>query len=63
MQCKHERIVRSKFGELFIETSDRDWQERLEAWKADRTKPCPIPAGHMIFSNPEQYGAELVWPA
>lgn len=63
MQRKHERIVRSRFGELFIETSARDWLERLEAWKADHTKPCPMPAGHLIFRHPEQYGAELIEPA
>ena len=63
MQRKHERIARSKRGELFIETSDRDWKERLEAWKADRTLPCPMPAGHMMFSHPEQCGVELIEPA
>jgi hypothetical protein len=46
-----DKIV-EKFGEKFIETSPKDWDARLEAWKADHTQPCPMPRGHEMFKKP-----------
>ena len=37
------------------------WSEAFEAWinalKAARDAPQPMPAGHCMFVNPEQHGA------
>lgn len=41
--------------EIFIETSDADWQHRLAMWKtlhySDPLCPCPMPKGHVMFLN------------
>lgn len=64
MQRKREpRVVRTRSGELFIETGPREWKNRLAAWDADHSQPCPLPTGHRIFRYPEEYGAEFIRPA
>jgi hypothetical protein len=36
-------------GELFCECPRKDWQRVLAEWKADHSKPCPMPVGHIMF--------------
>jgi hypothetical protein len=46
----------TKNGAIYIETSGRDWQPRLEIWR-EQTKlgnkevPCPMPKGHPMFKE------------
>ena len=46
--------------EVFIETAPKDWVDRLVAWNADRSKPCPMPVGHRMFRYPAEYDCERV---
>ena len=59
-----DRIVRRiATGELYIETRclpPNLWQARLEAWRADRNLPCPMPHLHFMFETPTIYGCERV---
>ncbi len=60
MAHKPDRIVRKlESGERFIETPAEYWAPRLAAWKRDRSQPCPMPLGHLMFSHPAAYGAVL----
>ena len=54
------KIARSWNGELFIETPVKLWNERLAIWKADKTQPCPMPKGHVMFRKNNGMGYELV---
>ena len=53
-------VEKKKSGERFIETDIRGWARRLDAWRADRRQPCPMPKGHLMFVHPQDYGCVRV---
>lgn len=54
-KMKNKMVRHIVTRELFIETESADWGERLEAWKVDHEKPCPMPTGHHMFSKMRGY--------
>jgi hypothetical protein len=46
---------RELYGEVFIETSHKDWGHRLFVWRklhsTDPQCPCPMVKGHIMFKS------------
>jgi len=51
-------------GEIFIETEDAQWEERLMTWRKEVKSsengqtlcPCPLPKGHLNFEEMSPHG-------
>lgn len=53
---KHVKSLRT--GEVFCECPRSQWGQKLAEWRADHSRPAPMPAGHMMFraENYQDYG-------
>jgi len=50
-----QKVRNINTNEIYISTTDAQWQFRLAEWKRqhlnDPNCPCPMPAGHIMFRN------------
>jgi len=40
---------------LYEQVTDDEWQAKNAIWKKDTNLPMPMPFGHIMFTNPENY--------
>lgn len=61
-RVKDLTVKSTETGEVFIASPSFGpvWIERITAWQADHSLPCPLPYDHVYFRQPDEYGCVVV---